>query len=459
MEDKNKRLEEFFQNSMEQFNDVPSNNVWEGLSDKLDQNITWQQSLWARLKYILPLVLLFGFMGGYTCFTHHKLQKANLKLAILQADNLSLEAENKLCGKNSVSLQNQESLSTKTVPISTVIPNSAIEKTKSITAIEQKITDTSLVKSLRKTIAVLQEKIQSQKTVLAALNKTTINNKLNTNNSFLRKELLTNISNEQGNIEGDNAQNSIIKEKDLTTNDIVKKEIRKLKLLELDQAISVSQNTLSANSKPISFPLDKHTISNRYRFGINTRLFTTITENPYHFNLGNSFGITQEYRLNKHWSITNNIQFNHQKYRVRSETGTLSNAVLKNFPGYLNDSDNVVSIETESRYFDTNLGIKYCLISNWKNQKLSINPSIVWQLYLPQNFEFNLQQSRNTVFTKNIYYAYLGSANISLVYEKRLGNKSNLQLSLWGEKSFIPLGEDNQYITMFGLSGGIIFGK
>lgn len=195
----------------------------------------------------------------------------------------------------------------------------------------------------------------------------------------------------------------------------------------------------------------------RLKLGIKARYFHVFVNDAQKINPGYSQGIRSEFLLNNKWSVTSDLHFNVQEYTIKETQGSIPTESLQRFPGGLEDNQNVESIQARTRYIDFNLGIKYMPNYDPKRFSFFINPSVVWQLFLPQEYQFGLFQESNVHYTDLTYTAYFGSGNLTLGFEKRIAKNMRFQINIWGEHSFIPMGYEQEYLEMFGVGSALLF--
>jgi len=92
MEQKNNNIEEFFLKSMEQFSDIPSENVWNELSVRLDSlSIPFYQNtrFWVitSISIVASILLLWSYI-----YAHNSIHLLSERLALLEKENEALEA-------------------------------------------------------------------------------------------------------------------------------------------------------------------------------------------------------------------------------------------------------------------------------------------------------------------------------------------------------------------------------
>ena len=203
--------------------------------------------------------------------------------------------------------------------------------------------------------------------------------------------------------------------------------------------------------------LETQEANSKLKFGLHFRYFNTLVRDSKLVNPGIGRGIRAEYALSPKWAITGDLLYNDQAYTIESTQGNIPTENLKKYPGGLNEDSNVQNINTRTKYFDFNLGLKYTPNYNSTRLNFFINPSVVWQIYLPQEYQYSLSQQANIQYTQKSYTGYFGSAHLGLGFEKAFGKNRIFQINLWGEQSFIALGYEKQYVSMFGIGTALLF--
>ncbi len=91
--DDNNNIEDFFNNSMEHFNDAPPDSVWNGINNRLDQSPVWwkQPKIWASGLF---LFLLIGSIIGYSIHMNQRVHQLENEVGLLNHIKDSLEFAN-----------------------------------------------------------------------------------------------------------------------------------------------------------------------------------------------------------------------------------------------------------------------------------------------------------------------------------------------------------------------------
>ncbi len=448
MEDNNKRLEQFFQQSMDRFNESPDDLVWDNIADRLDDDAPWYLLLWRNYKHWLPLLLALMLLGTYWMFQKDNsngfnIEQQNKYMSQLTVKNDQLEEKLKTFTSEIDQYKNQ--LATLKSQLHEQAQTGENENVKNKYSKKAPSTDDKIYtliranKTLKQELANMQSKMEN---LQSALNICTTN------------------------------YHSLVKAKDTQT---IEQEVQKVnsaglslipyfpwkKTLNKDFKLPEKDAHQSMVFTPKSSITKKGAKPKRYRLGPSARLFNTYVQNSAQVNPGRSWGLKQEYKLNHRFSLSHMLHYNEQEYTIsNANNNPLSADVLERIPGGIERENTSVSqVDARSKYLDTNLGIKWNLTPNKKDFNWYINPSIVWQLYLPQEFQFSIAQADDIIVTENRYLGSLGSANIELGTEKRLANNLRLVVNAYYEQSFIPVGFDYQYLSIAGIGTKLMFGQ
>lgn len=222
------------------------------------------------------------------------------------------------------------------------------------------------------------------------------------------------------------------------------------------------QNKPGNSFKKYGIKMPKYNPS--YSFGITALIGDTDVPNDADFNLVYSYGFKHSFHFNKNIALTNGIIYSDQTYKVQN-SGSIPNnipdEIIVNYFGSNNIDieEPITKIIVQSRYLDIPLGLKVNLFHTPKNLSFYMAPSFVSKLYFPQKFEGESEAGYHYGFVDGSYWLYFGSGRMEIGLEKAIANKLSLEVGIWGERSFIPLGVENQDITMFGLSASLLFGK
>lgn len=436
-------MEEFFNKSLEQFDNSPSDNVWENLAERMESEETFLQRWEHKLRRYLPLLLLLLSFGVYFGYAQGKLNALQMQMSSMVEENLALRGNLVACGER----QKQEQEDGKANGI-VVEEGSDNETPIGSTSIELNGAEYPNKKELIKDFTV------SNKAELA-------------NRSLLREEQNNNAIalNSVDNL----ASAAVDKEPIVTPNEPVP-PLPKVTTKPPTAIQPIDQKTPFAFVSPQTYislgvvyvkPINQPDLPGKanYRIGYTARLFNTLTSVGRPLNFGFSTGVRQELKLFGAWSLTNAVRFNQQTYRVDNGNDFISPADLRKYPAGQEQSEQIRAIDIKSNYFDIPVGLKFTFGHTKKGFRYYVNPSATWLVYLPQNFSYTLSSGAKVEQKNKRYYGYFGTGNLEVGLEKRLRNNLFWQVGAWGERSFIPLGIEDQKITMFGLSTSLLFGK
>ena len=446
MDEKNNKLEEFFNQSLNQFDDSPSDAVWEGLQQRLDSERTFIEVWTAAIRKYFPYLLLLLMLGGYHFFAQNKINKLSKNLATIQSENLLLDTKLQDCSSRETELLT-----------------------------DLKIQSDELLNSSTK-IAVLTENYEAQ-----------LNKKGKTHQHTFNRPIQNNL------------EPSIFRENDPEHNEYIT-ELLKSKLAARTEVIKRNKGTAEAKNKidpsdkiksstiaPTLLPIlakrpallnppigryfsngikrgiriqgQEESEKSKFRIGYNYRVYHTLTGTGKHFNYGDTHGLRMELIFRNKLALTGGINFNDQHYKVSNAGNAIPISDLLKYPGGSGFGNQVTEVKAKGHYLGFPLGLKWQL-KNFKNQSnVFINPAFVWQIYFPQEFEYTLNDNSDFTRKTRQIFGYFGSGNIQVGYEKLIKNNLVWQLSVWGEKSFAPLGIEDQSITMLGLSTAVLFQK
>lgn len=145
--DNNNNIEDFFNNSMDQFNDGPPDSVWDNIGNRLDNDkIPFYKGFkfWA----ILAVICLIGGFILYAVSTQKKINSLIEKTDVLELQNIEIESQLLDCGENSNRLIN-------------IINNYQTEKESKV--IKQNIIAPSSPKKIEKVEVIPSTPIQEKK--------------------------------------------------------------------------------------------------------------------------------------------------------------------------------------------------------------------------------------------------------------------------------------------------------
>ena len=431
MDEKNKKLEEFFNRSLEEFKDGPSGQVWDGLAERLEDDMTFMQRWRNQILQWLPLLLLLLGFGTYFLFTQNKINLLEEELMAAHENNLSLDLNLKMCVANNEKLNNTNSA---------ILSETTVDS-KNDKAPPSLFSNSTATKNNQHTSGLISS----------------------TNKDYI-PAILPAVSHQILKEEKKQIPETV---ESVNPSSTERKKMLPLEKLSRHQSRIAPYYINSRSNLGLGFvyitPVNKNQQleeMGRYRVGYIARSVSTIMSGIGNsFNLGHASGLRQEFQISKNWALTNQVSFVHQHYQVSNNDKLIPYSTLRKFPGAENLNDIIKNIEVESSYLDFSLGIKWI---GWRGKNGStyfVNPSVVWQVYLPQEYKYGLTAGNTIDRREERYFGYFGSGNLQVGMERRWKERWVWQLGIWAERSFIPLGLEDQEITMAGLSTSILFGK
>ena len=466
MNEKDKQLEDFFKKSMEEFHDSPSDSVWDQLSDQLEAEETFFTKMWKQVRPILPLGLLllcFGAISIYSYGTIKDLQSIN---NLLQTSNLSLNDKiSTLTNENQDLVMANKSLQTDLKIKTKEFEKVQLQILESKESINNSISSHATIKKKLQLSEALNITYQAQ--LEACANDLSALSSLNAQG--------TGIGSREGNTMEDDGRIGVVASSDvglgLSNDRLENLVLSKIEPLTFSSGLKIEDlgdGSPNERWKPGEFVKnpkgnqeEKLAISKsiQYRYGFTGRAYNTFVKGGNTLNFSTSYGLKHEIVFKEKWGLTHSLEYNDQEYTIEEVAGVLPRSVLDRFPGSPGDYANVRSVKSRSKYFDTQVGVKYQMQSKKRKASYFINPSVVWQFYLPQEFNYNLIQAQDLLIERREYVAYLGSVNLQVGMERSLNDNMDFQLALFAEKSLIDLGFDDQDLTLVGLRTSILFGK
>lgn len=432
MEEKDNRgLENFFKNSLENFDQEPDDQVWSKVTAMLDNDEENKKTpFWLNFFSKLPIYLLstltLAVILSYLT-NDHKL------FSIRTVDQISETTQSSYNDKKAI-------VQTTTQP--NLIREKTIEQQKSrletrTTPIKKVITKTSNPKSVAPYTAITKEnRIENNFTTQP----TTQSIKAD-----IPKMILFSAS-----------PKDVIELKRDLLNAITHLELYKSKLLSNKERV-LPTVTLGKSITP-------HQVrdnSSKYSIGLSARFFHTAVNDADDFNGSESYGLVQDFKLFPSLELNLGMYFNVQHYNINtnSDTEPLDRLIVRQYTNRNIADDGVTQIDASTQYYDMPLGLRWHFRNLNEKTSLYINPAIVWQVYLPQKFGFTTVDDKMGYRDYKGINASLGSSSLSLGMERKIGNSLALQLSLWGEYSFIRLGVQNEKFKMLGIKSSLLFGK
>jgi len=457
MNDLNKNnLDDFFSLSMDHFKRVPSDNVWEGISNKLDEDdkrlIVW------RRRYLLLALPFIGIslMGIFYFFNFDKIIETSNSSSVI----INQEAKNAIQKDINLNTDKNETYKSSEVNSETNLQQSTLRQSNLREANQWPPPE----KPKNHSNQYLSEATGTKTTSASNANQDNLSIQYQGENQIahqlIQQSIHYEVNAEPKNNEAitDHTKGTI--KTDYNTkfeNPLTKTSAPLLSFPSLDYSLNLNYERVLI-APPIVIGIDA--TYNKYSIGITGRFANTFISDNNMFNGNESYGLRQEFKLTNKLAITNAIHFNIQHYDIEPDASTIEPVIVKRYTSRsFDDSGGVQRIESYSEYVDFSLGLKYDLGMRILGHQTFINPSLVAQLYAPQTFKFLDLQGNLRVRENKRIVMYLGSANLNFGVEKRLSNHLHLQVSIWGEHSFIPIGLQREKIKTLGISTSLIFGK
>jgi len=208
---------------------------------------------------------------------------------------------------------------------------------------------------------------------------------------------------------------------------------------------------------PIEMKLKKPAFTPSLRLGLTGGVFTSISNIPNSVHVANNSGLVLQWQAFRNWGFAGSLRYNELTYEIFLDANNQD--FLQRYPKTENINLAVEIISATHHYVDLPMGIIWKIPIGDKDNKLYINPSIAWQFYLPQTFEYETVDNTTIITQNNRLYAYFGSTTLHLGYEQKIKNNLRLQMGVWTESSFVEYGLDNRSGTNIGASATLVFGK
>lgn len=457
MEDnKNNNIEAFFKKSMEAFNDEPSPEVWTALNARLDEESPSRFLLFFK-KYMVWLVPALLIPSIYFISISDKVTLENPLSQIEESADIKKEKELKQTEipQTELSIAN---LNNKDI-IENALKNS--NTTEQTNANEENIginanAFNSEIKSevsrpvIRK--APIKNNNQLDSPLIPTLNNSEVEKSKNANYG-LGQNMQTDFP-EPTDSKFEPKENGVSKKLNSLLSIQNLKQGSILHLLSNDRAIP-SAGTFATD--PII--INSNSMRGVYIAGLSVKFFNTFVKYSSGFNGSEGYGIRQEYKIGKSFALTNSIHFNVQHYDINVNSSPLDESIVGMYTRRSLDDLSVTSIESNSEFVDFSLGLKWMASSPEGRTRLFINPSLVWQLYMPQDFIFTQQNNSQLYRMDSRLILYLGSGRLNVGLEKALNKNVIVQLSLFGEASLRPIGIQNEKFKLLGIQSSILFGR
>lgn len=470
---KRNNIEDFFNNSLDGFNERPSDQVWSGIEEMLEVKVPFWKT-WKFWGWVSGISFLVIGLVSYQVVLNQKMTTLITQNTVLLEQNQLLTQE--IEQTKLVLKQTEKEVQTKEKILNSV---------KDFNASETKINhNTSVGENAKEQIYFVSEFAKEQSDFSVS---SWIDNRKNTNistfaeaNRIKKEREMTEVwqmeLSEPVQAEVAEAQNVIIK--DLVPNSIESKD----QLTEGNWAKKIPLKSLSGISKhrhflpnpaayqrtnlalikagyivPEEMKLKKPDFTPSLRLGLTGSVFGSISNIPNSMNVANNNGLILEWQAFRNFGFTGGLRYTELAYEVRLDADNQD--LLQAYPNTENINLSVETISATHHYLDLPIGIIWKIPIGNKDNKLYVNPSVAWQFYLPQTFKYETFDKTTISTQNNRLYAYFGSTILSFGYEQKIKKGLRLQMGIWAESSFVEYGLDNRSGTNLGASATLIFGK
>ena len=459
MDNKNNKLEDFFNQSINQFDDSPSDAVWAGLQERLDNDMTiWDKVSTIIRKYFPYLILLLG-LTTYHFFAQNKINSFEEKIDKYNTENTLLSNQLKACGDQSTTLISNFESTAEQLELSTAkIQNLQHDLTAS----------NALSKTLQNRLAYNASILKTYKEQTESLKNTVTFLSTPTSQPEIISSSIANsrpVSNRTATTPDEQNRKTIIYKNNFgkPVSKYTPPLTSRLPTFSLRRPANLAPRVLlapNALSRIIPFiDTDEKAFKSRLRGGIELKAFHSISNTSNTLNFGHTGGIRLEWVLGEKFSFTGNISHVDQEYRVSNSNNPIPIQQLLEFPEGTSFGLDVNEINVENHYFEFPIGIKFPIKTYGDNLKIYANPSVVWQFHLPQKFEFNFTSNDKYEFKNKQYFGYLGSVQMAIGLEKAIHPNIVWQLGIYGEKSLVEFGAEHQHFSAIGLTSSFLFQK
>jgi len=454
MEYPNENMEEFFRNSLDKFDDKPSDAVWSSLDQRLEEDKP-NSFVKKWFKYIFPISLLL--LGGSILFWHQNgvIKDYKNELITIKDKNSALKNEINQIKSSNIQHQSQENEIVATIE----------EKEKYTTEVK-----TSFLTRIDTVYIVKYLPSETQNTWSYAQGKNTLNASTSIYNNQL-DQFPDKLSYSKASPTGQNTR--IILE---TPNTLSWGSHKKSGLLyslnssgslipevKLARIISSKENRKKKEIKGGPIIVVQDDIWGRpdfyYKAGFSMNLLSSLIGDYFSASsTGFGYGLTQEIGLSTRVAITSGAKFTHQEYTLSNNGLPLEMSQVNSFPRQDNYPNRIVKAEVENKFIEIPLGLKYDFYRD-SNKTFFLNPAVKFSLHKPQQFSYFLSENRFEIFSTDNRFAYLNAINLAVGVEKNINPFMCYQVSLGYDYSLEPIGIEHQTINSLYLRANLLFGK
>ncbi len=453
MDEKNNKLEDFFNQSLNQFDDSPSDAVWEGLQKRMDSERTILEKWTTTVRKLFPYLLLLIGLGTYHFFSQNKINQLTQNLERIKSENSTL----------TVNLENCDTKETELLTKNQLLSAELNQLATSITALEQSVNKYSAQRnrnyspmSNESAITVFSPTNERRQLDLQPFNPTPDKNfKLDT---YVLIETKASESKVGVTKVEESKLREIVQRVKKTQPDNISPFLLPLRpklTTTLQPRFSIQHS--NALIRGLRIEQDQEVKESNFRIGYQYLAFKTFVKTSTCFNFGNAHGIRMEKVFKNNFALTASVNYVDQEYKIKNGNNPIRVEDLLPYPGGVSFGDNVTSVEVQSHHLNLPLGLKWT-VRTWKNNfQFYVNPSLVWQMYFPQKFTYEISGDSKIDRKNKQYFGNFGSGNLQLGLEKKLSESLVWQIGIWGERTIAPVGIENQNLTYVGLNTSILF--
>ena len=426
----NNRIEDFFNKSLEGFNDTPSDDVWGNINNQLNE----ETPFYKKSFFIIGVIgiLFLSLVGGLIYQMNTKMEALSTKNQELSSEIIVLKEQNDNQQKRLAICQN----------------NIIIEK-------EQQS------KATRSFFNELSSNSNFSRKGMASTDFSMIKNDIGKNELSVSPSKNKGSQTESGNLSTNKKSDKEVKKQDSKKTIASKKsnqsEDNTLKETYLQGIRPYYSRNTPIKLENLYFP--SKTISNR-RNRIEIGFFTVKTDWLIPNGVDNFLDFGQSLQFKRNYDISNKLALiggiGYSNYTYNSKITSANLLSIADFPSLNERLGAIEQVTVKNEFLTGTLGFQYRLAKR-RNFSPFIKSSAIWKLYLPQTFEYQLSIGETDIYTDNRYFAYFGAVDVSLGFEKIFNHSFNYQLEVFAEKSLIPLGIENVSLTHFGLKTTFLF--
>ncbi len=433
MEDNN-NIEDFFNRSLEGFDQSPSSSVWENISSQLDVPIPfWQKYFF----HILSCGLAIGMIGMAFYIFSLRTDIESLRIAMDSQEEYeeeSMSKDDQLIALNQLNQNLKDEL------------NAGLN---SNSELKQEISD------LRKEIGILKRNL---KTAQVEIYSTQLANIEKVSTGYEASELVS----KEHLTAPDEGETEISANDRVLSTGFSTLESKKLEsIADLNIKSRSAEEVTNYKRLKFHFPeafMQRPTFYEQYvpnfKYGVTASLIGTGTDVSSGLFPGYSVGGSLQVELLKHVWLTFDGRYNKNFYVMDFNGSNPEEEV--NFPRPRSIDENIRRVDVENSYLDFPMGIS-CQIPVSKKNSIYINPGFSWQLYLPQQYTYNTAMNDFIPYSESSYVVYFGSLFLNTGVERKISEKMRFQLGFWAEQGLADYGAEDRRIVNYGLKSTLFF--